>query len=134
MTLSELNRHFELIRKLEDAKELLLSLQEAAQPGAAVINGMPHTPGVKDKVGNMAAEIADLKGQIGQLEKAIADSEQNILAFISGIDDDKTRIVFRLRFLRGLAWKEVASIAGRYETEESVRSRCYRYLQRIVAT
>ena len=35
-------------------RESLLDLQEAAVPGAQVLTGMPHTPGVKDKVGNLA--------------------------------------------------------------------------------
>ena len=59
MTLTELNQHLELLKTLSATKEMLQSLRDAAYPGAAVITGMPHTPGVKDKVGDLASEIAD---------------------------------------------------------------------------
>ena len=58
MTLEDLNKHLLLREKLEKAQEMLVSLRAAAQPGAARLTGMPHTPGVKDKVGDLAVEIA----------------------------------------------------------------------------
>lgn len=70
---------------------------------------MPHTPGIKDKVGDLAAEIVDMDARVGFLEEEVKASEGQIMPFIQGIDDDQTRLIFRLRFLRGLAWKEVAS-------------------------
>ena len=39
---------------------MLQSLRDAACPGAAALTGMPHTPGIKDKVGDLAAEIVDM--------------------------------------------------------------------------
>ena len=90
---------------------MLQSLRDAACPGAAALTGMPHTPGIKDKVGDLAAE-----------------SEGQIMPFIQGIDDDQTRLIFRLRFLRGLAWKEVAAVIGGRNSEDSVKMVCYRYL------
>ena len=64
MTLKELNGHFVLRERLARAKEMLASLQAAACPGAQVLTGMPHAPGVSDKVGDLAVEIADLEGRI----------------------------------------------------------------------
>ena len=64
MTLKELNGHFVLRERLARAKEMLASLQAAACPGAQVLTGMPHAPGVRDKVGDLAVEIADLEGRI----------------------------------------------------------------------
>lgn len=130
MTLSELNQHFELIEKLARAREMLQSLRDAACPGAAVLTGMPHTPGVKDKVGDLAAEIVDMDARVGFLEAEVKASEDAIMPFIQSIDDDQTRIIFRLRFLRGLAWKEVAAVVGG-NTEESAKRICYRYLSTL---
>ena len=59
MTLKELNGHFVLRERLARAKEMLASLQAAACPGAQVLTGMPHAPGVSDKVGDLAVEIAE---------------------------------------------------------------------------
>ena len=109
---------------------MLQSLRDAACPGAAVLTGMPHTPGIKDKVGDLAAEIVDMDARVGFLEEEVKSSEGQIMPFIQGIDDDQTRIIFRLRFLRGLAWKEVATVVGG-NTEESAKRICYRYLSSL---
>ena len=129
MTLEELNQHLALREKLDKAYELLVSLRAAANPGAAKLTGMPHAPGVKDKVGDLAIEIADLTARIEFLTAEIEAQEPPIKAFVSGIEDDQTRMVFRLRFLRGLSWKEVSQILGRFTTEKSVSEVCYKYLR-----
>lgn len=129
MTLDELNKHLELREKLAKAQEMLVSLRVAAQPGAAKLTGMPHTPGVRDKVGDLAAEIADLSGRIDEITAEIAQQEPWIEAFIAEISDDQTRMVFRLRFLRGLSWKEVSQVLGQYTTEKSVSDLCYKHLR-----
>lgn len=129
MTLEDLNKHLLLREKLEKAQEMLVSLREAAQPGAARLTGMPHTPGVKDKVGDLAVEIADLSSRIEYLNAELAEQEPPIEAFIAEIDDDQTRLVFRLRFLRGLSWKEVSQILGQHTSEHSVKAVCYRFFR-----
>lgn len=128
MTLSELNQHLELVNELARARESLQALRDAAFPGAAVITGMPHTPGYKDKVGDLAAEIVDMETSIMQAEARVKASEEKVNAFILAIDDNQTRLIFRLRFLRGLTWKEVATVVGGRNTEEAVKMVCYRYL------
>ena len=129
MTLEDLNQHLALREKLDKAQELLMSLRAAATPGAAKLTGMPHAPGVKDKVGDLAVEIADLTARIEYLTAEVEAQEPPIEAFVSGIEDDQTRMVFRLRFLRGLSWKEVAQILGQYTTEGSVKAACYRFFR-----
>ena len=129
MTLQELNQHLDLREKLAKAQELLASLRDAAGLGAAKLSGMPHASGVNDKIGDLAVEIADMGAKIAFLESEIRVSEQRICVFISGIDDDQARLAFRLRFIRGLSWKEVSAILGKYTTEASVKSSCYRFLQ-----
>lgn len=128
MTLQRLNEHFELRIRLAKAQEMLESLRAAACPGAAVLTGMPHTPGVKDKVGDLAAEIADMDARIEYLEAEIKQDEREILEYIRAIDDDQLRLIFRLRFIRCLTWGEVASVIGGRNTEDAVKSACYRYL------
>lgn len=128
MTLQELNRHFELRERLDKANEMLDALRAAACPGAQVLTGMPHSTGVKDKVGDLAVEIADMDTRIQFLEDEIKTGEETILPFIRSIEDDQTRLIFRLRFIRGLTWKEVAAVIGGRNSEDSVKMVCYRYL------
>jgi len=126
VTLEQLNELFDLREKLSKAMETRLSLESAACPGAQVLTGMPHGTGVKDKVGDLAVEIADLSARIEYLQRAIDEREKEFESFVSTIDDDQTRIIFRLRFSRGLSWKEVSQILGKYTTENSVKAACYR--------
>lgn len=129
MTLEDLNQHLALREKLDKAQELLISLRAAASPGTAKLTGMPHAPGVKDKVGDLAIEIADLSSRIEFLNAELARQEPEIEAFVAEIEDLQTRIIFRLRFLRGLSWKEVSQILGQYTTESSVKAACYRFFR-----
>lgn len=131
MTLIELNRYFELVSNLSSTKELLDNLRAAAYPASPALTGMPHASGVKDKVGDLAVEIADLETRRDYIEKEIARQKVKVEKFVLTIDDYYLRTIFRLRFERGLAWKEVASIVGGRNSEEGVKSACYRYLRKV---
>lgn len=130
MTKQELDRHLELVQQLEDEGELLASLIAAAGPRAQCLDGMPHAHGVSDPVGCLAAEIADMRGTVAQREAAVARSEAAVAAYIQTIEDSQTRMIFRLRFIHGMAWKEVAAAVGGRNTENGVKNTCYRYIAR----
>lgn len=48
--------------------------------------------------------------------------------YINTIEDPFVRLSFRLRFLRGLSWKEVAATVGGGKSGAAVRDTCLRYL------
>ena len=130
MDLERLNQHIDLIRRLKQAEALLSSLCAQAEPGAQVLTGMPHAPGVSDKVGNLAVELADASREVERLAAAVADDERDIVEYIGAIKDIQTRTAFRLHFIRTLTWAEVSQIFGGYATENTVRQLCYRYLKK----
>lgn len=115
--------------RLERNQEILRSLENAAHPGAQSLTGMPHAVGVTDKVGDLAVEIADLKNRIRALQAELDREETKLNRFISTIENDQTRTIFRLRFLRCLTWGEVAAVIGGRNTEKGVKNICYRYLK-----
>ena len=126
MTLQDLNEHWRRLQRIRENDELLQTLRESIAPGGQVLTGMPHAPGVKDNVGSLAAEIADLDAENKELRAEISAAEPEILEFIRTIDDGKTRVIFRLRFIRGMSWGEVASTIGGWTTESTVKRKCYR--------
>lgn len=128
MTLQELNEYMTLGETIIRDMELLENLEAAALPGAQNLTGMPHAHGVKDRLGDLAAEIADMRTDISELEQEREKKKTEIEKFIRRIPDARIKLIFRLRFIRGLAWKEVAGILGRWNTEEGVKRAAYRYM------
>ncbi len=128
VTLEKLSRYYRLHIRMEQNLETLEALEAAVHPGAQRLTGMPHAVGVSDRIGDLAVEIADLRRQIVMLQLELDRERTKLNQFISSIDNDLTRTVFRLRFLRCLTWKEVAHIIGGRNTETSVKKICYRYL------
>ena len=131
MTLQELNQYFHRLEQLGKARNLLASLEAAAAPQSPNLDGMPRaSSGISDSVGRLAAEIADMRARVELLERQAAAQYGDIARYIENIPDDQARLIFRLRFLRGLSWGEVAAIIGGGNTENSVKCNCYRYLRR----
>ena len=130
MTLNELSEHYKLRAQLAEVESMLQSLRCAASPGAQALTGMPHATGVRDKVGDLAVEIATIADEADSLRQEIGQQEEAVQAFISAIPDPRTRTIFRLRFIRGLMWCEVAAILGGGNSTYGVKSACYRYLEK----
>lgn len=107
MTKQELNHHLTLLQRLEEARGLLDSLEAAG----------------------LAAETAGILDDIAHLDMELQQSEAVVTAWMRTIEDIPTRIIFRLRFLRGLEWKAVAALIGGRNTTNSVKAVCYRYLE-----
>lgn len=129
MTLKELSQLYYLNREIEMDKRRLRELEAKALPGAQSLTGMPHTPGVSDKVGDCAAEIADLRGIIEAKHQQCLYERNRLERYISGIEDSLTRQIFELRFAEGLSWSRVVASIGGGNTEEGARKRVYRYLR-----
>lgn len=131
MTLQDLNKHLDLVKQLNRARESLLDLQEAAVPGAQRLTGMPHAPGVSDKVGNLAIMIADTKTEIESMEREIEALEGEISNFINTIPDVELRNIFKFRFLLRLTWEDIAQMCRWRYTETALRKRVQSYVERF---
>ena len=121
-----------LRRKLAGTEHLLDALRMAAEPGAQHLTGTPHASGYRDKLGALAAEIADVSAEAEQLREVIREQETAVTAFIAEIPDVHTRMIFQLRFLRGMTWRDVADAVGGKNTAHNVRNICYRYFRRNI--
>ena len=128
MTLERLNEHRDLVLKLHKAMEMVSRLREKAEPHSPSLTGMPHGSGVGDKVADLAIEIADLEARCDYLKAVIAEDKE-VEDWIVAIPDDMLRLIFRLRFIRGLEWKRTADYLGGGNNENSVKIMAYRYLE-----
>ena len=128
MTLQELSQLYYLNREIKMDKRRLAELELKVLPGAQSMSGMPHAPGVADKVGTYAAEMADLRAIIEEKSRRCLEERIRLERYIAGIKDSLTRQIFTSRFVEGLPWKDVAQRVGGDNNAGSVRMACYRYL------
>lgn len=124
MTRKELNRCFELRNRLDIAYNTVESLKSAATPGAQVLTGMPHSSGIKDRVGDLAIEISIMNQRIKSLEDELYALEDKIHEFMDTLEDERLCLIISLRYLRGLQWNDVADMLG--ISEETAKRLCYR--------
>ena len=130
MTLREISTYYNLHEKLERNRQMLSSLYAAAGLGAQEITGMPRGSGASDGVSGLVIEIEDLKERIAHLEAECAREKRILERYIATIEDDQTRMIFRLRFVHCMTWAQVASAIGGRNTANSVKLICYRYLDK----
>lgn len=128
MTKRELSQLYYLSREIGQQKVRLRELETAAASCPANITGMPHVSGVTDRIGAYAAEIADLKGLVElNVQKCIVELNR-LNRYIEGIEDSQTREIFRLRYINGLSWLQVAFSIGEYD-EQIPRKKHDRFLK-----
>ncbi len=130
MTLRDLNQYRDMLREQAKTERLLESLRSAAEPGAQVITGTPHAPGYQDKLGNLAAKIADLSRELKSVEDRIRRRKPEIVKFVHSISDSQTRLIFHFRFLRGMSWGQIAALIGGGNNAGSVKNTCYRFIKK----
>ena len=80
MTLQELSKYYDIQMTLEKDREALERLRQRITPASPQLTGMPHTPGVRDKVGDLAVELADMDERIRWLEELAAQEKPKVEA------------------------------------------------------
>lgn len=128
MTLQELSKYYDIQMTLGKDREALEGLRRRITPASPQLTGMPHTPGVRDKVGDLAVELADMDERIRRLEERAAKEKPKVEAYCKSIMDARMYLVFRLRFVRCYSWAEVAGVLGKGYTEDGVSRMVYNYL------
>lgn len=127
MTLQRLNEHLNMLLQLQTAKETLSSMK-AQILGAVNYDGMPHGHEVSRNTENLSILLSAQLADVNRLEAMVEQSEKEIREFVDSIEDNRTKVIFNLRFLCGLKWEAVAVFIGGGNTEKAVKSTCYRFL------
>lgn len=127
MTLQRLNEHLNMLLQLQEAKAALGSMQTQII-GAVNLDGMPHRHEVSRTTENLAILLQVQIDDVNRLEHTVETSEREIRRFVDSIEDNRTKLIFNLRFLCGLKWEAVAVMIGGGNSVDAVKSACYRYL------
>lgn len=128
MTKKELSQLYWLNREIEYQQKRLDELRAAATSCTAKITGMPHSLNMLDKIGNYAAEIADLEGIMqANIQKCFYELNR-LNRYIQGVGDTRMRMIISLRCISGMTWNQVAESMGG-ESENSVKQAYHRYFK-----
>ena len=131
MTLKELSQLYYLNREIERDQERLEQLRASVSaPGAPNYDGMPKSPGFKNRLERYIAEIVDLEAIIQAKITQCLHERARLERYIAEIPDSLTRQIFQLRFINGLTWVQIAFSVGGGNTEGSVKMICYRYINK----
>lgn len=128
MTLEELNGHLDMVTQLAVARENLKNSQ-ARILGASQFDGMPHAHTPVRRPENLSILLEGQMEDVARLERIVERSEVGVRAWVNTIEDNRTKLLFNLRYLCGMKWEDVADYVGGRNTAEAVKMTCYRYLE-----
>ena len=132
MTIEELSQVRYLSAEIAHDKQRLRDLELKAQSTVTTLSAAPGGgKGVSDKVGMYAAQVADLKTIIILNERRCLEEKARLMRVINEAPDSLLREILKLRYIDCEEWNTVADRIGGYNTEDSVKKRVYRYLEKI---
>jgi len=112
--------YLERIQKLDeliDAKILEKEdLLERATSLAPNMDGMPHAPGVSDKVGNAATRLADKAAEINRLTDQLIDYRDEALALLEQLPPLEYRVLHRF-YVKYWTMDTIAQDVGKSERQ-----------------
>lgn len=82
-------------------------LRELAWNTVGSLDGMPHAPGIADKVGSLAAKIADLDGDISRYD----EERREIIQALECLPSMEYGVIHR-EYVRGMKQEEIARDMG----------------------
>ncbi len=129
MTKRELSRLYYSKKEIKLQEMRIKELETKAASCTSQISGMPSGSGISDKVGNNAAQIADLKTLLEIDHQKLKLEEKILERYIQSVDDPLIRLIMRYRFAECCGWDEVENKIRGNNTSESLRKKLYRYLR-----
>lgn len=111
-------------------KREIHKLETAAIACTAKITGLPSGRGISDKIGNYAAQIADLKGLLDLNLKKCFYELNRLDRYIQSVDDPLLRQIMTYRFVNGYSWSKISYTIGGSNTPDGLRIKMMRFLDK----
>ncbi len=124
MTIKELSQLYWLNKEIAQHEERLEALYAKASCTTPVLTGMPRAPGVSDRVGRYAVDIAHWQERLEDAKLRRIEERDRLMAYIETILDSQMRQIFMMRFVDGQTWDHIAEVLG--STPGSVKRRVFR--------
>ena len=129
MTKKELSQLYYLKKEIKEQQKRIKELEAVATSCSSKIEGLPTGEGISDKIGNYAAQIADLKALLDLNLKKCFYELNRLERYIQSVDDPLIRQIIIYRFISGYSWRKIAFQIGGNNSVDSVKKRLYRYLK-----
>ena len=128
MTEKELSGLYYLNRETERLQDELDELEHSVGVKSIVLS---HAPKSKRRYGveDMAAERADLKAIVQLNLLKIQKERTRLERYIGSIENPETRLIFRLRHINGMTWREIGD--EMYMTYETARRKHKAHLKKL---
>lgn len=101
MTKKELSQLYYLKKEIRQLEQRINELETAATNCTVKITGLPSGRGISDKIGNYAAQIADLKSLLDLNLKKCFYELNRLDRYIQSVDDPLTKQIMMYRFISG---------------------------------
>ena len=128
MTRKELSQIYYLSKELKMWKEESQKLQDRIESTGKWLDGMPRGSDISDKVGNLAAALADARTMVVVKELEIQTQRRRIIDYIDKIDDSLLRQIIFYRCVSCMQWREVSQTIGGI-SETAAKQSFSRYLR-----
>lgn len=129
MTFQELYQLTNLEREIEEQQNRLSRLHDKATELSSPMNPTCSSSSGGDKIGRLVSEIATLEEIIDRELAEYYHDYVELEMYISHIPDSFTRRIFRMRFIDGVKWKEIAARCGGDYSANSIRMLVERYVK-----
>ncbi len=130
MSVRDLKNLYYLKKEIEHQQRRIMELEAAATNCSAKITGLPSGKVISDKIGQYAAQIADLKALIDLNLKKCFYELNRLNRYIGSVDDPLIRQIVMYRFENHMSWRQIARTMGGNNSAESLRKQLYRYLRK----
>ena len=129
MTKKELSQLYYLKKEIKEQQRRITELEAAATKCTANISGIPSGKGISDKVGQYAAQIADLKAILDLNIKKCFYELNRLTRYIESIEDSEMKLIFSFRYIQNMSWYEISKNLGSLGDGSTERKKHNRFLK-----
>ena len=130
MTKKELSQLYYLKKEIKEQQRRIAELEAVATNCSTKITGLPSGKGISDKIGNYAAQIADLKALLDLNLKKCFYEFNRLNRYIEEVEEPLRKQIMIYRFENQMSWMQIEKAMGGKNRAESLRKKLYRYLKK----